>query len=71
MLPVIVFVAVAIPALVIAFVAIRRRTTAEETPAAADAATQEEYEDEFEQAEKYQEKWRTEHHEEVEDDRFY
>jgi flagellar biosynthesis/type III secretory pathway M-ring protein FliF/YscJ len=73
-LPVLVFVAVAIPLLLIAFAAVRRRSAGgdELTPEAApvDAATQAEYEEEFEQADAYQEQWRAEHKEDA-DERFY
>ena len=65
----IVFVGVAIPVLVIAFAVIRKRSAAAEVPEPGD--TQAEYEDEFEESEKLQEQWRSEHHSEIEDDRFY
>jgi hypothetical protein len=65
-LPIIIFAAVLVPLLVIAFLANRRRTAAGEHEttgdAATDAATQQEYEDEFAQAEAYQEQWREEQH---------
>jgi hypothetical protein len=70
MLPVIVFVAVAVPLLLLAFVGIRRRMAGEEA-GTADAATQEEYEREFEDAEAYQEQWREEQHKLHPDDRLY
>jgi F0F1-type ATP synthase membrane subunit b/b' len=74
-LPVIIFVAVAVPLLLIAFLGIRRRSAAGERPAARDeaaaAALQEEYEDEFEQAEEYQAEWREEQHRQHPDDRLY
>jgi hypothetical protein len=75
MLPVIIFVAVAIPVLLIAFAVVARRRTAGERPEAADpaaaAAEQAEYEREFADAEAYQEKWREEQHREHPDDRLY
>jgi len=75
LLPVIIFVAVAIPVLVLAFVAITRRKAAGERPASEDhaaaAATQAEYEAEFADAEAYQEKWREEQHQKHSDDRLY
>ena len=71
MLPVIIFVAVAVPLLLLAFVGIRRRMAGGEVPVGADAATQEEYEREFEDAEAYQERWREEQHREHPDDRLY
>jgi hypothetical protein len=74
-LPIIIFAAVAVPLVVLAFLANRRRTAAgEHEPtgdAAADAETQQEYEDEFEKAEEYQEQWRKEQHEQHPDDRLY
>ena len=75
MLPVIIFVAVAIPILLVAFAAVAKRRAAGERPEAADpaaaAAEQEEYEREFADAEAYQEKWREEQHREHPDDRLY
>lgn len=70
MLPVIIFVAVAVPLLVVGFVAMRRRA-AEGGEGSVDAATQEEYEHEFADAEAYQEQWREEQHREHPDDRLY
>jgi hypothetical protein len=75
MLPVIIFAAVAVPLLLIGFVAVRRKagTVEHTTPEgqAADAATQEEYEQEFADAEAYQEKWREEQHKLHPDDKLY
>ena len=75
MLPVIIFAAVAVPLVVLAFVASRRRADAGEHEttgdAAVDEATQQEYEDEFAQAEAYQEQWREEQHEQHPDDKLY
>jgi hypothetical protein len=68
-LPVIVFVAVAIPVLVIAFAVIRKRTATGEVPEPGD--TEQEYEDEFKQSEKLQEQWRKEHQGEIDEDKFY
>jgi hypothetical protein len=65
-LPVIVFVAVLVPLLLLAFVAIRRRTssvermTTEEQPGA--ASLQDDYEQEFAAAEAYEAGWREEQH---------
>jgi hypothetical protein len=74
-LPIIIFAAVLVPLLVIAFLANRRRTAAGEHEttgdAATDAATQQEYEDVFAQAEAYQEQWREEQHKQHPDDRLY
>jgi hypothetical protein len=71
-LPVIIFAAVAVPLLLIGFLAMRQRAgrSVAEEPAAA-AATQEEYEREFEDAEAYQEQWREEQHKLHPDDRLY
>ena len=69
MLPVIIFVAVAVPLLLLAFVGIRRRMAGGEEAVAVDAASQEEYEHEFQDAEAYQEQWREEQHEQHSDDR--
>ena len=75
MLPVIIFVAVAIPVLLIAFAAVVRRRTAGERPEAVDPAAaateQAEYEREFADAEAYQQQWREEQHREHPDDRLY
>ncbi len=75
MLPIIIFAAVAVPLVVLAFLASRRRAAAGEHEttgdAAVDEATQEEYEDEFEKAEEYQEQWRKEQHEQHPDDKLY
>jgi uncharacterized membrane protein len=59
-LPVLVFVLVAVPLLVIAFVAMRRTRTAGEHPTPEDAAAQARIEEEFAAAEAYQEQWREE-----------
>lgn len=54
MLPFFIFVAVALPLLVIAFVALRRRTTAAEHPPGETEADRRRVEREFEAAERYQ-----------------
>jgi type III secretory pathway component EscV len=59
--PVIIFVAVAVPILVIGFLVTRRSTAAGEHPAAESAADRARTEEEFEEAERYQEQWREEH----------
>jgi len=59
-LPVIIIVVVAIPVLVIAFRATQRTKAEGEHPVPEDAATKREIEDEFAQAEAYQEQWREE-----------
>ena len=61
MLPVIVFVAVAVPLLVVGFVAVRRRSSAGERPATETDAERRRTEEEFEEAERYQAQWREEH----------
>jgi hypothetical protein len=71
MLPVIIFVAVAVPLLLLAFVGIRRRMAGGDEGLAPDAATQEEYEREFADAEAYEERWREEQHKLHPDDRLY
>ncbi|HEX6762375.1 MAG TPA: hypothetical protein VF094_06215 [Gaiellaceae bacterium] len=62
MLPVVIFVVVAIPVLLIGFAAVKARTRAAEHPAGEDAAARAEIEAEFEAAERYQEQWRGEQH---------
>lgn len=62
MLPVIIFVVVAIPVLLIGFVTVKARTKAAEHPAGEEAADRAEIEAEFEEAERYQAQWRDEHH---------
>lgn len=71
MLPVIIFVAVAVPLLLLAFVGIRRRMAGGDEVVVGDAVTREEYEREFEDAEAYQEQWREEQHKLNPDDRLY
>ena len=61
MLPVIIFVAVAVPLLVAAFVIARRRSSAGERPVTETDAERRRTEQEFEAAERYQEQWREEH----------
>jgi hypothetical protein len=70
-LPVIIFAAVAVPLLLLAFVGIRRRMAAGDEAVAVDTETQQEYEREFEDAEAYQEEWREEQHKLRPDDRLY
>jgi hypothetical protein len=60
MLPVIVFVAVALPLLVLAFLAVRKARATGEHPVPASAAEQARIEEEFAAAEAYQEEWREE-----------
>lgn len=56
MIPWIIMAVVAVPLAVIAFMAMRRRTAAGEVPASDDAKA--EMEQEFAEAEAYEEKWR-------------
>jgi hypothetical protein len=62
-LPIIVIAAIAVPVLVIAFMASRRTTAAVEHPATEDDAARTRNEQEFADAEAYQEQWREEEHE--------
>ena len=61
MLPVIIFVAVAVPLLIAGFVIVRQRTAAGERPVTETDADRQREEQEFEAAERYQEQWREEH----------
>ncbi len=68
MFPVIIFVCVAVPLIVIAFFALRRRRTeAEQVP----AEEQAELEREFADAERYQEQWREEQAKHPQDESLY
>ena len=60
MIPWIIIGLVAVPLVVIAFMATRRRTAAGEHPASEDAESQAEIEQEFAQAEAYEAKWHEE-----------
>ncbi len=60
MLPWLLIAVVLVPLLVIAFAAARRTKTAGEHPVPEDAATQARIEQEFTEAEAYQEQWREE-----------
>jgi FtsZ-interacting cell division protein ZipA len=60
LLPVVIIVVVAIPVLIIAFWATQKSKAAGEHPVPEDAATRQRTEDEFAQAEAYQEQWREE-----------
>jgi hypothetical protein len=62
-LPVWIFVGVAIPLLVIGFVAMRRSTEAGEHPTAETDADRLRTEREFEESERYQAEWREQQHE--------
>jgi len=60
MIPWIIFGLVLVPLLIVAFVAVRRRTDAAEHPAGETDTHKAELEKEFADAEAYQEKWREE-----------
>ena len=60
LLPVVIIVVVAVPLLVIAFRATQRTKAAGEHPVPEDAASRQRTEDEFAEAEAYQEQWREE-----------
>lgn len=60
MIPWFIFAVVAVPLVVIAFVAMRRKTVAGEHPAGESAETRAETEQEFAEAEAYEAKWREE-----------
>lgn len=60
MIPWLIIGLVAVPLLIVAFVAARRRTVAVEHPAGETAQDRAEIEQEFAEAEAYQEKWREE-----------
>lgn len=63
MLPVIIFVAVAIPLVVIGYLAMRRKTDAVEHPPDETDADRLRTEREFEESERYQAEWREQQHE--------
>jgi hypothetical protein len=60
MFPWLIFALVAVPLVVVAFVAARRRTVAGEHPATEDPRARAETEQEFAEAEAYEAKWREE-----------
>jgi hypothetical protein len=60
-LPVVVFVAVAVPLVVLGFLATRRSRASGEHPVGESDADRRRTEQEFEDAERYQEQWREEH----------
>jgi hypothetical protein len=61
---------VVVPLVVVAFVAVRRRTVAAEHPASEDAQDRARMEREFADAEAYQEKWREEDRAKYDQERF-
>ena len=60
MIPWLIFALVVVPLVVVAFVAARRRTVAGERPATEDAQARARTEEEFAEAEAYEEEWRKE-----------
>ena len=70
MIPWLIFALVAIPLVVVGFVASRRRTAAGEHPASEDAETSALTEQEFAEAEAYEAKWREEDKEKYHEERF-
>jgi len=69
MIPWIIFAVVAVPLVVVAFAASRRRTVAGERPASEDEQAKAETEREFAAAEAYDEKWREEDKERYREER--
>jgi hypothetical protein len=68
-LPIVILAAVAIPLLVIGFLAVRRNTAQVEHPGTETEADRERTEHEFEEAEQYQEQWREQNHEQLREER--
>ncbi len=60
MFPVIIFALVAIPLLIVAVAAVKKRSATEQPPAG-DSSSQAEIEREFDEAERYQDAWRDQH----------
>lgn len=69
MIPWIAFAVIAVPLLVVGFVATRRRTAAGEHPASEDAQARARTEQEFADAEAYEAKWRKEDEEKYHQER--
>jgi hypothetical protein len=69
MIPWLIFAVVAVPLVVVAFVAMRRRTVAGEHPASENAQSRAEIEQEFADAEAYEAKWREEDKKKFHDER--
>jgi len=68
-IPWLIFALVAVPLVVVGFVATRRRTVAKEHPASEDAQARAETEREFAEAEAYEAKWREEDKERYHEER--
>jgi len=69
-IPWLIFALVVVPLVVVAFVAARRRTVADEQPATEDAQARARTEQEFAEAEAYQAKWREEDKRRYDEERF-
>ena len=69
MLPVVIFVAVAIPLLVIGFLVVRRTVGAGEHPVDETESDRKRTEQEFEEAEQYEAEWREQNHEHLREER--
>jgi hypothetical protein len=69
-IPWLIFALVAVPLVVVAFVAARRRTVAAERPATDDAQERARMEQEFADAEAYEAKWREEDKQRYDQERF-
>ena len=61
MLPIVIIAAVVVPLLVISFLVMRRSVSEDEHPSTETDADRRRIEEEFEESERYQEKWREEH----------
>jgi len=70
MIPWLIFAVVAVPLVVVGFVATRRRNSAAEHPASEDAQTRALTEQEFAEAEAYEAKWREEDRARYDEERF-
>ena len=70
MIPWLIFALVAVPLVIVAFVAARRRTVAGEHPAGDDAQERARMEQEFADAEAYEAKWREQDKERYDQERF-
>ena len=70
MLPVVIFVVIAIPLLIAGFMVMRRNKSAGEHPSGETAADRARTEQEFAEAEQYEAKWRDQTHDELSEERF-
>jgi hypothetical protein len=69
-LPVVIFVVVAIPLLIAGVLVVQRNKARDEHPSTETPADRERMEHEFADAERYQEDWREQTHDELSDERF-